>query len=91
MLVYIFINIYLFYYFIIILINNIIIIIILYYFIGTKIHLNILLKDQFNIQRYYHLQTAEIPIQQTEETFTILPNFIELLLNLRVCFIYFYF
>ena len=56
-----------------------------YYFIETKIYLNVLLKYAFNIQRYYHLQTAEIPVQQTNNTLTILPNFVKLLLNLWVC------
>jgi hypothetical protein len=48
-------------------------------------YLNVLIKDNFEIQRYYHLQEAEIPIQKTDDTLTILPKFIELLLNLRVC------
>ena len=58
-----------------------------YYFIGTKIYLNILLRDKFNIHRYYHLLEAQIPIQQTEDVLTTLPKFVELLLNLRVCII----
>ena len=48
-------------------------------------YLNVLIRDNFEIQWYYHLQEAEIPIQKTEETLMILPKFVELLLNLRVC------
>ena len=48
-------------------------------------YLNVLIRDKFGIQRYYHLQEAEIPIQKTDETSVILPKFVELLLNLRVC------
>ena len=33
-----------------------------HYFIGTKIYLNVLLRDQFNIHRYYHLLEVQIPI-----------------------------
>ena len=56
-----------------------------HYFIGTKIYLNVLLRDQFNIYQYYHLLEAKIPIQQIENILTTLPKFVELLLNLRVC------
>jgi len=43
------------------------------------------MTDNFEINRYYHLQKAEIPIQKTEQSIENLPKFIELLLNLRVC------
>lgn len=59
-----------------------------YYFIETKIYLNVLLKDAFNIQRYYHLLEAQIPIQQSEDILTTLPKFVKFLLNLRVCIYY---
>jgi len=59
-----------------------------YYFIETKIYLNVLLKDAFGIQRYYHLLEAQIPIQQSEDILTTLPKFVEFLLNLRVCIYY---
>ena len=58
-----------------------------YYFIETKIYLNVLLKDAFNIQRYYHLLEAQIPIQHSEDILTTLPKFVKFLLNLRVCII----
>jgi len=56
-----------------------------YYFIGTEIQLNVLVRDNFNIHRYYHLQKAQIPVQWSSEIKETLPKFIELLLNLRVC------
>lgn len=43
------------------------------------------MTDKLDINRYYHLQTAEIPIQKTEKSLKNLPKFVELLLNLRVC------
>ena len=58
-----------------------------YYFIETKIYLNVLLKDAFNIQRYYHLLKAQIPIQHSEDILTTLPKFVKFLLNLKVCII----
>jgi hypothetical protein len=43
------------------------------------------MTDKLAINRYYHLQVAEIPIQKTEKSLEIVPKFVELLLNLRVC------
>ena len=45
------------------------------------------MTDKFNINWYYHLQVAEIPIQKTEKSLETLPKFVELLLNLCVCII----
>jgi hypothetical protein len=42
------------------------------------------MTDKFNINRYYHLQTAKIPIQKTSDSSEHLLDFVELLLNLRV-------
>ena len=44
------------------------------------------INDKLNIQWYYHLKKAQIPVQKTDEQ-TLL-KFVELLLNLRVCIYY---
>ncbi|RIA93493.1 hypothetical protein C1645_819357 [Glomus cerebriforme] len=49
----------------------------------SKIQLNVLMTDKFDINQYYHLQVAEIPIQKTEKSLENLPKFVKLLLNLR--------
>ncbi|CAG8593154.1 1141_t:CDS:1 [Diversispora eburnea] len=49
--------------------------------VGNMLHLNVLVKDNTNIYRYYHIQSAEIPIQVSDAN--IVTNFIETLLLLR--------
>ncbi|RIA92764.1 hypothetical protein C1645_763963 [Glomus cerebriforme] len=49
--------------------------------IGCKLHLNVLVRDSGDIHRYYHLKSAEIPVQQSEED--VVAEFIETLLILR--------
>lgn len=51
--------------------------------IGRTLHLNVLIRDSGDIHRYYHLKSAEIPVQQAEED--VVTEFIEALLILRVC------
>ncbi|CAB4393658.1 unnamed protein product [Rhizophagus irregularis] len=41
------------------------------------------MTDKQNINRYYHLQKTEVPIQKTEKSIKVLPKFVKLLLNLR--------
>ncbi|CAB5183399.1 unnamed protein product [Rhizophagus irregularis] len=50
---------------------------------GKEIYLNALMTDKQNINRYYHLQKTEVPIQKTEKSIKVLPKFVKLLLNLR--------
>ena len=52
--------------------------------IGTEIQLNVLIRDNLDIHRYYHLKKTQIPIQWSDPTLSTLPDFVELLLNLRV-------
>ncbi|CAG8797677.1 9129_t:CDS:1, partial [Racocetra persica] len=32
------------------------------------LHLSILIRDQMNINRYYNIESAKIPVQKSEET-----------------------
>ena len=48
---------------------------------GKIMHLNILIKDSFNIHRLYHLSSVEIPIQPTTKKNIF--KFIKTLLYLR--------
>ncbi|KAG9300974.1 hypothetical protein G9A89_005032 [Geosiphon pyriformis] len=48
---------------------------------GNVLYLNLLLRDMVNIHRYYHLQSAEIPVQFSDEA--VVTKFIETLLLLR--------
>ncbi|CAB4406784.1 unnamed protein product [Rhizophagus irregularis] len=50
---------------------------------GKEIYLNALMTDKQNINRYYHLQKTEVPVQKTEKSIKVLPKFVKLLLNLR--------
>lgn len=50
---------------------------------GTEIQLNVLIRGGLDIHRYYHLKKAQIPIHWSEQVLSTLPEFIELLLNLR--------
>ncbi|CAG8448049.1 9026_t:CDS:2 [Ambispora leptoticha] len=50
---------------------------------GTEIQLNVLIRDNLDIHRYYHLKKTQIPIQWSDPTLSTLPEFVELLLNLR--------
>ena len=43
------------------------------------------MTDKNDINRYYHLQKTEVPVQKTEKSIEVLPKFVKLLLNLRVC------
>ncbi|KAG9303182.1 hypothetical protein G9A89_004272 [Geosiphon pyriformis] len=59
-------------------------VLVLYDIIGTEIQLNVLIRDNLDIHRYYHLKKTQIPIQWSEQALSTLPEFVELLLNLRV-------
>ncbi|CAG8719063.1 7712_t:CDS:1, partial [Ambispora leptoticha] len=48
---------------------------------GNVLHLNLLIRDMVNVYRYYHLQSAEIPVQFSDEA--VVTKFIETLLLLR--------
>ena len=48
---------------------------------GNVLHLNLLVRDMVNVHRYYHLQSAEIPVQFSDEA--VVTKFIETLLLLR--------
>ncbi|CAG8615392.1 9151_t:CDS:2 [Paraglomus occultum] len=50
---------------------------------GTEIQLNVLIRDNLDVHRYYHLKKTQIPIQWSDPTLSTLPEFVELLLNLR--------
>ncbi|KAG9294054.1 hypothetical protein G9A89_004922 [Geosiphon pyriformis] len=58
-------------------------VLVLYDIIGTEIQLNVLIKDNLDIHRYYHLKKTQIPLQWSEQASSTLPEFVELLLNLR--------
>ena len=47
---------------------------------GKVLHLNLLVRDMVNVHRYYHLQSAEIPVQFSDEA--VVTKFIETLLLL---------
>src|SRR6185436_13364300 len=47
---------------------------------GNVLHLNLLVRDMVNVHRYYHLQSAEIPVQFSDEA--VVTKFIETLLFL---------
>ncbi|KAG9297078.1 hypothetical protein G9A89_004944 [Geosiphon pyriformis] len=49
----------------------------------TEIQLNVLIRDNLDIHRYYHLKKTQISIQWSEQALSTLPEFVELLLNLR--------
>ncbi|RHZ85747.1 hypothetical protein Glove_60g28 [Diversispora epigaea] len=34
---------------------------------GNELHLNLLVRDMVNVHRYYHLQSAEIPVQFSDK------------------------
>ncbi|KAG9287403.1 hypothetical protein G9A89_023775 [Geosiphon pyriformis] len=48
---------------------------------GNVLYLNLLLRDMVNVHRYFHLQSAEIPVQFSEVA--VVTKFIETLLLLR--------
>ena len=48
---------------------------------GDELHLNLLVRDMRNIHRYYHLQSAKIPVQVSDER--VVYKFVETLLLLR--------
>ncbi|CAB5356480.1 unnamed protein product [Rhizophagus irregularis] len=48
---------------------------------GNILHLNVIVRDKVNVHRYYHLQSAKIPIQLSNES--VVTKFIETLLLLR--------
>ncbi|CAG8831428.1 35063_t:CDS:2, partial [Gigaspora margarita] len=48
---------------------------------GNMMHLNVLVRDKTNINRYYHIQTSEIPVRASNPN--IVTDFIETLLLLR--------
>nr|CAG8510047.1 8047_t:CDS:2 [Entrophospora candida] len=50
---------------------------------GTEIQLNVLIRDNLDIHQYYHLKKTQIHIQRSEQALSTLPEFVELLLNLR--------
>ncbi|CAG8794676.1 20074_t:CDS:2, partial [Racocetra persica] len=35
---------------------------------GDTLHLNVLIRDQTNVNRYYNIESAKIPVQKSEET-----------------------
>ena len=47
---------------------------------GNMLHLNVLVRDKADIHRYYHLQSAEIPVQLSDES--VVTKFVETLLLL---------
>ncbi|CAG8727915.1 20161_t:CDS:2, partial [Racocetra persica] len=47
---------------------------------GDILHLNVLIRDQTNVNRYYNIESAKIPMQKSEETVVI--KFVETLLLL---------
>ncbi|RIB11218.1 hypothetical protein C2G38_2204039 [Gigaspora rosea] len=49
---------------------------------GNMMHLNVLVRDKTNINRYYHIQSAEIPVQVSDPN--IVTNFIEILHNILI-------
>ena len=57
---------------------------------GTEMHLNILIRDMDEIDRFYNLRTVKIPIQSTDGNTVF--KFVETLLTIQVCemqFLYF--
>ncbi|RHZ56132.1 hypothetical protein Glove_406g12 [Diversispora epigaea] len=48
---------------------------------GDTLHLNVLIRDKTNVYRYYHIQSAKIPVQFSDEGDVI--KFVETLLLLR--------
>ena len=48
---------------------------------GNMLHLNVLIRDRANVHRYYHLQSAKIPVQLSDAN--VVAKFIETLLLLR--------
>ncbi|RHZ84498.1 hypothetical protein Glove_80g11 [Diversispora epigaea] len=48
---------------------------------GDTLHLNVLIRDKTNVHRYYHIQSAKIPVQFSDEGDVI--KFVETLLLLR--------
>ena len=48
---------------------------------GNMLHLNVLIRDKANIHRYFHLQSAEIPVQMADVG--VVTKFVETLLLLR--------
>ncbi|PKK55624.1 hypothetical protein RhiirC2_858949 [Rhizophagus irregularis] len=48
---------------------------------GNILHLNVIVRDKVNVHRYYHLQSAKIPVQLSNES--VVTKFIETLLLLR--------
>src|SRR6185436_15882478 len=48
---------------------------------GDTLHLNVLIRDKINVHRYYHIQSAKIPVQFSDEDDVI--KFVETLLLLR--------
>ncbi|CAG8468851.1 7448_t:CDS:1 [Dentiscutata heterogama] len=48
---------------------------------GNILHLNALVRDKVNIPRYYHPQSAEIPVQLSDDK--VISKFIETLLILQ--------
>ncbi|CAG8634224.1 42724_t:CDS:2 [Gigaspora margarita] len=45
------------------------------------LHLNVLIRDKTNVNRYYNIESAKIPVQKSDETIVI--KFVETLLLLR--------
>ncbi|CAG8637018.1 7527_t:CDS:2 [Ambispora leptoticha] len=48
---------------------------------GDTLHLNVLIRDKVNIHKYYHIQSAKIPVRISDED--VVTNFVETLLLLR--------
>ncbi|RHZ63135.1 hypothetical protein Glove_332g27 [Diversispora epigaea] len=48
---------------------------------SNELHLNLLVRDMVNVHRYYHLRSAEISVQFSDER--VVYKFIETLLLLR--------
>ncbi|KAG9297081.1 hypothetical protein G9A89_004947 [Geosiphon pyriformis] len=55
-----------------------------YDIIGTEIQLNVLIRDNLDIHRYYHLKKTQIPIQWSKQALSTLPEFVELFKTHRV-------
>ncbi|KAF0429819.1 hypothetical protein F8M41_005623 [Gigaspora margarita] len=48
---------------------------------GDTLHLNVLIRDKVNVHRYYNIESAKIPVQESDED--VVTKFVETLLLLR--------
>ncbi|CAG8657986.1 2710_t:CDS:2 [Gigaspora rosea] len=48
---------------------------------GDTLHLNVLIRDKVNVHRYYNIESAKIPVQESDEN--VVTKFVETLLLLR--------